>query len=145
MCFSVLKQEVKTRIINWAVVLHNITSVVFSTAWILQIKMATSLIQMSILWLTIVVSVMVSVTFAQQWTPSGRRKHVGELLPTQSCFVTGVSNTHLFHTVQHATSYEQKCGNFSFTDILRQICLTCFDIRRNKRERMEFVPFLLLR
>ena len=29
--------------------------------------------------------------FAQQWTPGGRRKHVGELLPTQSCYVTEVS------------------------------------------------------
>ena len=31
------------------------------------------------------------VAFAQQWTPGGRRKHVGELLPTQSCYVTEVS------------------------------------------------------
>ena len=31
------------------------------------------------------------VAFAQQWTRGGRRKHVGELLPTQSCYVTEVS------------------------------------------------------
>ena len=36
------------------------------------------------------------VAFAQQWTPGGRRKHVGELLPTQSCFVTEVSHSFTF-------------------------------------------------
>ena len=31
------------------------------------------------------------VAFAQQWTRGGRRKHVGELLPSQSCYVEEVS------------------------------------------------------
>ena len=35
--------------------------------------------------------ILAQVAFAQQWTPGGRRKHVGELLPTQSCYVTEVS------------------------------------------------------
>ena len=39
------------------------------------------------------------VAFAQQWTRGGRRKHVGELLPSQSCYVEEVSiqkNNHPF-------------------------------------------------
>ena len=34
------------------------------------------------------------VAFAQEWTAGGRRKHVGKLLPTQSCYVTEVSIVH---------------------------------------------------
>jgi hypothetical protein len=32
-----------------------------------------------------------AVLAGQLWTPSGRRKYVEELLPTQSCYVTEVS------------------------------------------------------
>ena len=65
---------------------------------VLTNKMAVLTIKMAVLWLTILSIVSVSTVFAQQWTPSGRRKHVGELLPTQSCFVTEVSHSLLsFH------------------------------------------------
>ena len=62
---------------------------------VLMNKMAVLTIKMAVLWLTIFSIVSVTV-FAQQWTPSGRRKHVGELLPTQSCFVTEVSHSFTF-------------------------------------------------
>ena len=62
---------------------------------VLANKMAVLTIKMAVLWLTIFSIVSVTV-FAQQWTPSGRRKHVGELLPTQSCFVTEVSHSFTF-------------------------------------------------
>ena len=63
---------------------------------VLTNKMAVLTIKMAVLWLTILSIVSVSTVFAQQWTPSGRRKHVGELLPTQSCFVTEVSHSFTF-------------------------------------------------
>ena len=39
------------------------------------------------------------VAFAQEWTAGGRRKHVGKLLPTQSCYVTEVSIVVLYTQV----------------------------------------------
>ena len=72
---------------------------------VLTNKMAVLTIKMAVLWLTILSTVSVTV-FAQQWTPSGRRKHVGELLPTQSCFVTEVSHSLLlFHNGLKIFSY----------------------------------------
>jgi len=56
------------------------------------------------------------VAFAQQWTPGGRRKHVGELLPTQSCYVTeyNMQLTCTCENMESAASLDLKMSYYVF-------------------------------